>query len=126
MGYSTAYELTVQPLERGDEIEAFVQVWKGKGEDHPKFSAYEFTDALEYGPPGYWGTVDNVKWYDHDIAVSWLSEQFPDVLFILSGNGEDSPDLWTAYFKNGKVQHAAATITYDLFDEEKLGVVVGG
>ena len=51
-----------------------------------------------------------------------ISKKFPEVLFTLSGEGEESGDIWMKYFKNGKVQNAntKVTISHDPFDESKL------
>jgi hypothetical protein len=44
----------------------------------------------------------------------------PDVLFTLSGEGEESGDIWRKYYKNGKCQTTAAVIQLDDFDERLL------
>lgn len=56
---------------------------------------------------------DSCKWYEHEEEMVSISEQFPTILFILSGEGEESGDIWRKYFKNGKVQVAEAKITFD-------------
>ena len=60
------------------------------------------------------------KWYDHDEDMIALSHRFPDVLFTLYGDGEESDDMWYTYYLNGMSQDAPAQITYDDFDESKL------
>lgn len=60
------------------------------------------------------------KWYDHEEDMLTLSHRFPDILFTLYGDGEGSEDMWYAYYYNGAVQNAPATITFDNFDESKL------
>lgn len=50
-----------------------------------------------------------------------VSKAFPDVLFTLSGEGEESGDVWVKYFKGGKVQQEAMPKwTPPPFDESKL------
>lgn len=49
-----------------------------------------------------------------------FSEKHPEALFELSGDGEESGDLWKQYWRNGKVQHCSGTIVYDEFDESKM------
>lgn len=66
---------------------------------------------------GYWGYA---KWYRSDEDMLKLSTKFPDLLFILHGDGEDSEDLWNTYYHNGASQHAQALITYDDYDPKKL------
>lgn len=62
----------------------------------------------------------NAKWYDYREDMIALSEKYPDVLFKLSGSGEDSEDVWIDYFFGGKYQHCHATITFDEYDPAKL------
>ena len=49
-----------------------------------------------------------------------ISRKYKDVLFKLSGEGEETGDLWVKYFKNGKMQHCEARIEFDPFDEKKM------
>ena len=74
-------------------------------------SGYEFDDEL---------SVYGVKWYDWPNDMTELSRSYPYILFTLEGVGEESPDLWRAYFKRGKYQVCQAKITFDEFDETKL------
>ena len=59
-------------------------------------------------------------WYDWEEDMILLSRKFPDVLFKLNGSGEDSEDLWEAYFLNGRVQICPGRIVYDDFNLLKL------
>lgn len=65
-------------------------------------------------------TQDESKWYDHQPEMQAFSKQFPNWLFTLTGEGEESGNLWKKYFLNGKVQVANAIISYDKFDMNKL------
>jgi hypothetical protein len=60
------------------------------------------------------------KWYscDHDMIA--VSLEIPNVLFTLHGEGEESGDIWDAYFLNGKMQKEKARIVIDPFDAKKL------
>lgn len=63
---------------------------------------------------------DRCKWYDHMMDMERFSKDFPNVTFKLSGEGEEMPDLWVAYFRNGKSYKEKAKITFDPFYESKL------
>ena len=57
-------------------------------------------------------SCDMVKWYDHDQDMLAISKVFPDMVFMLHGNGEDSEDLWQAYYKNSRMEHCQAQIVF--------------
>jgi hypothetical protein len=79
--------------------------------------AIEDEDDIAYAVGEY---RDSCKWYDHEADMLAFSKRFPDVLFELSGEGEEACDMWRKYFKNGKMQSCPAQITYEPFDESKL------
>ncbi|MBQ4817633.1 hypothetical protein IHP72_15365 [Bacillus pumilus] len=66
------------------------------------------------------GWDDELKWYGHEVDMRSVSRQFPDVLITLTGEGEESGDMWRKYFKGGKMQECRAKITFDDYDEEEL------
>jgi hypothetical protein len=63
---------------------------------------------------------ESSKWYDHETDMRDFSKRFPDVLFTLNGEGEESGDVWVKYFKNGKMQSSKADIKLEKFDPKKL------
>lgn len=60
------------------------------------------------------------KWYDHEKDMKNFSNLHPDFVFDLYGKGEEFPDIWHKYFKNGKLQKCPLIVAFDHFDEEKL------
>lgn len=56
------------------------------------------------------------KWYNHEKDMKAFSEKHPDRLFKLTGVGEDFPDLWTKFFKNGSMYRKNAEITWPEYD----------
>lgn len=64
--------------------------------------------------------LNDAKWYQHVSDMRELSSFFPDLIFTLSGVGEEKEDMWREYYKNGKCQREDAKITFDPFDESKL------
>jgi hypothetical protein len=66
------------------------------------------------------GNADSCKWYEHDEDMTALSKQFPTVMFTLKGEGEESGDLWVAYYLGGKSYRDNAEIVFPEFSEEKL------
>lgn len=62
----------------------------------------------------------NTTWYDHEQDMRLLSAKFPDMVFWLSGHGDDAEDIWDKYFIGGKMQACYAEIVRGEFDPTKL------
>lgn len=99
MGYYTRYEIAMTP----DLLEIRAEI--------------EEDDDLSYA---IGESSEECKWYDHESDMRDFSRKYPEVLFELTGEGEETGDMWRKYFKNGKMQSCPAKITYDPFDESKL------
>jgi hypothetical protein len=63
---------------------------------------------------------DEVKWYDAELDMLKISKKYPNYMFQLDGNGEETGDVWRTYYQNGKQQVAYVVVVYDEFDPEKL------
>lgn len=105
MGYYTNFTLSasrvppakVQALQSEvDRMSVFEDYW-----DDTSWSAY-------------------TKWYDWEQDMLLLSARFPGVLFQLDGDGEESGDIWRAYFMSGKMQYESCHFFFGEFDEEKM------
>ncbi len=109
MGYYTDFKLTMDaPGSAADLADTIV-------EDLTGVSAYpwECHDDKTL-------ILDDAKWYNHEQDMRALSKLYPEALFTLSACGEENGDIWKAYFKNGKMQHCTAIITFEEFDESKM------
>jgi len=60
------------------------------------------------------------KWDNYKGLLVNLSLEYPDTLFTLHGEGEDTNDIWNFYVRNGLSQFEKAIITIPDFDETKL------
>lgn len=100
MGYYTSYELEI--------IEGDKSVIKELREENSN-AKYSFCDN---GDP-----ESTTKWYDHNEDMVEFSLKHKDVLFKLTGEGEESGDIWVKYYKNGKMQHCQAKIVIPEYDE---------
>lgn len=122
MGYETRYNLEVNDLVVMKEVKG-IDPTSGKP---ASILVQEFVDRDKLAREiqdlsGYsylWG--DRCNWYDHEKDMRTISRKYKDVLFKLTGEGEESGDLWAKYFKGGKMQVCKARIEYDPFDETKL------
>ncbi len=113
MGYMTYYSLVVGddgkhvvPPQRCGEVLDWL--------DRDDRFRDELEDFHERGANGY------TKWYDHDRDVLRLSRAFPEILFVLWGQGEEAENLWKCYYFEGRMQEAPARIEYPPFDLNKL------
>lgn len=94
MGYYTRHDVSNNSQE---VIEALHEV-----------SGYEYIQDSE------------IKWYDCKKDCEKVSRRFPDQLITVEGVGEEYPDVWVLYAKNGKVYQEDAKIALPEFDETKL------
>lgn len=101
MGYMTRYDLEI-----AQDGEVYVH------ESDAKIMVKEHAD---YSP---WD--EECKWYDHEADMKWLSQQYPGTVFMLSGKGEESGDLWRKYFRDGKMQVCKGKVIYPPFDAGML------
>lgn len=110
MGYNTTYSLkfdTSKSKTKKREIFNEIQLRRAAGMD------YLYGIELD-------GYGEACKWYDHEEEMAEFSKIYPDVVFELSGEGEESGDIWKKYFKNGQKQICMAEIVYPPYDETKL------
>lgn len=61
-------------------------------------------------------TWECYKWYDHNEHMTELSKEFPNVWFILEGEGEDQGDIWRTMYHNGRYETVYAEITFPDFN----------
>lgn len=80
----------------------------------------EECDEARYSFDDEGNSIENNKWYKSNEDLKEFSKKHPEALLLLEGEGEDSPDFWREYWKNGKVQRIIAKIVYDEYDESKL------
>jgi hypothetical protein len=117
MGYYTTYSLEVI----GEEVtipKSFIEEANKYGIVVPTNVNHEVSigELSKYGNP----FEGECSWYEHDEDMKAYSKQYPTLIFKISGEGEESGDIWVKYYKDGKVQECKAKVTYDEFDESKL------
>ena len=111
MGYYTRFELVVH--EGTANLDA-VHVALDKAMDYPHEDSPFEVDGDRII------SSDSIKWYDHDEDCAEMSKHFPGVVFKLHGMGEETGDLWEAYYKEGKCQICRVQLTYAKYDLTKL------
>ena len=82
-------------------------------------SGYEFGWGKSYS--NKCAELLEAKWYTSDADMKQLSSEYPDILFTVYGDGEDSGDLWVAYYKTGKgTDYLKPAIVYPLPMEDEF------
>ena len=119
MGYYTTYELEIEGqgekwVQGVDEAGNSVRV--NIGHDHAAIE-HEIVQASGYSSL-FEGEA--IKWYGHDEEMRAISRKYPDLLFTLTGVGEESGDMWRCYYQAGKCQRELACIEYGKFNPSYL------
>jgi hypothetical protein len=89
------------PLTAEKEKEICKRLWEIS--DDAVYEGDTFGDVL----------CDSLKWYDHHDDMIALSKEFPDVMFMLKGEGEDRDDNWRLFVQNGEWEEVFATIVWN-------------
>lgn len=86
------------PYERNGKI--YAQGYSGR--------EYEITDIEHEINSAF--LCEELKWYEYYEDMQSISKLFPEIIFHLRGDGEDSDDFWEADFMNGVGQQRTAII----------------
>lgn len=105
MGYYTYYSLDIQNS-TNDDIAKVVRYLKEKD-----IIGYALDEAL--------CPADGVTWYEHHEDMIDLSMEFPNLYFVLHGEGDDREDIWDAHYQNGIFQELYASIVMPDIDPDK-------
>ena len=99
MGYYTSFNMSISPAnpERLAEI-------------------IEADEILRYALDSGGNSADCVKWHEWQTDMKKLSLRHPDLVFHLTGDGEENGDLWKADFWQGEMQLRPAELVYPPFD----------
>ena len=115
MGYYTRFELEVYQEPEGfdpDMLDLFMMKEQKKNDN--------FIYTFKCIDGSFEDQMGETKWYEFDEDMKVLAKKFPDVVFKLSGEGEETGDIWNKYYKGDKSQDAKVVITIEEFDENKL------
>jgi len=108
MSYLTDYDMMVESCsdEKCLALDAFIETTK--------------VDSWSYLNDVWSGRGNDLTWSAHQVDMGKLSAAFPEVLFVLWGDGQVKLDHWKEYYLDGKCQVAKGEIIYPDFDESQL------
>ncbi len=121
MGYYTTFSLQV--IVNKEDLESSTEFFYDTSfEDYSMNLVEKFVELyqVEHAINHDGSANDSTKWYEHDENLLEFSQQYPKAVFKLTGEGEESQDLWVKYYKNGKMQRCQAIISFEEYDESKL------
>jgi len=104
MGYDTAYNLEISDNTKLDTV----------------VGCLKELEVIGYALDENLSCYDPVKWYSRNADMLSVSLKFPEVLFSLNGEGEESGDIWVAYYLDGKTYEDKAIISLPPFNIDKL------
>lgn len=109
MGYYTNYDLVV--MDRDRQIEQDSEVLEELAETLNVIVGGGF--VVEGGKQKAIVNADEMKWYEWEVDMLGLSHMYPALVFQLTGHGEESGDVWRAWFFDGECEF------YKRIDEEE-------
>lgn len=107
MGYYTRYCLLIKEVD-ADTVDA-IRDWLIAAD----VANYALDPDYTYDNQGgalFDTTGSAVKWYAYREDMFRLSKAFPNVTFLLRGNGEDMHDVWAEVYLNGDSEGHYLTI----------------
>lgn len=125
MGYYTQYNLDIYKIVGPKpSLLPFKDLERTRASEHyglegiicQHLEKYPYDSGSEFG--------GEFKWYDHNEDMKGISEQFPNLLFFLSGDGEASDDMWNKYYINGKSQFCPVEFVFPEFNADYFSDVL--
>lgn len=77
--------------------------------------------GYEFEPFTTYARLDGAKWYDCDNNMIELSKLYPEIMWVVEGDGEESDDYWQTHYYRGKSHSVTGYIAYPPPDLEALG-----
>lgn len=93
MGYRTNYKLKMKNLTEEQEMMMIGYITKHQNEFYGEDILSDLIKYKEY----------EATWYDHKLDMEKISSKFPEVEFILSGEGEENDNIWEETYLNGEI-----------------------
>lgn len=108
MGYYTDFTVSIAP-----------QSPENMDEDQFESVLSELTilSGYSFDPEG---NARSIKWYDYEEDMKIFSTLYPNHIFLVEGDGEESGDVWKHYFKNGKSICIQPTLSWPEVDFSTL------
>ena len=125
MGYYSQFDIETKPMmDEETEKKAVIDLWKiYDPKNEYRYQEILNSEAGNSKSTFWYFCMEPMKWYEMKEDMTALSKLYPDYLFKVNRNGEESCDFSDDYFKNGRHQHCVGTLTYEKPD---LNYLYGG
>lgn len=110
MGYYTYFNLVVENEDKFSK-EELIKASRALAEITDIVEPSYIKDDTNY--PFCWVSEDSMKWYDFESDMMKLGELFPEMIFVLYGEGEEKDDIWRLYIKGKEAEFQTAHIYFD-------------
>ena len=64
------------------------------------------------------------NWHSFDEDMKKFSTKYPNILFEIFGEGEETDDIWKQYILNGKLEECMGKIVYPCFENKTKQEIV--
>ena len=124
MGYNTVYNLEWQGDQPDiDQVAAFLALTNPDLSDQRALALFTQVEDRDREII-FWKDIlegaDETTWYTHQADTARVSRAWPETIFTLHLNGDDSTDFQIQYHRDGLVQAAPGTIVYPPFHPDLL------
>ena len=124
MGYNTIYNLEWQGDQPDiDQVAAFLALTNPDLSDQRALALFTQVEDRDR-EINFWKDIlegaDETTWYTHQADTARVSGAWPETIFTLHLNGDDSTDFQIQYHRDGLVQAAPGTIVYPPFHPDLL------
>ena len=104
MGYYTKYDIAMYPQQNEKkELEIMREIAAKINHCNPE----DISDS-----DAEWCLDEHMKWYSHEADMNAISKMYPEITFVLEGEGEEHGDMWVKYFNNDDFEACYAEIIY--------------
>ena len=110
MGYYTKFDMAAKDAKTGYDIDPHIEAEIAKKIWCEIWGCQLYRNWTPICFEDIFG--DTTKWYNHEDDIIALSKDYPDIIFVLEGVGEEFPDAWRMWAHNGEGEKVHAEIHY--------------
>ena len=118
MGYCTRFEMAAKEATTGYDVDPRIEAEIAKKIYEDVWGCMSYRGWSPDSFDSIFG--DEMKWYNHEDDMIALSKEYPDIIFVLEGVGEEFPDAWRMWVCNGELEKVHAEVIYPMPQNAKF------